>query len=552
MKHTYRKCTHLLAGVSALIVVSLVGCGVGESNVVIGNREGILHLGNASEPTGLDPHVVTTTDASRILGALFEGLVTRNPWTLEPEPGVAERWEISTDGLIYTFHINPKAVWSNGEPITASDYVWTWKRALHPKTGNRNAYLLYVIDNAEAFATGAIDDFGEVGVKALEEAILQVTLRGPTPHFLVQLMHHSSYALHPETILKHGEMTDRFTQWTRPENFVGNGPFILEEWAMNRYIKVGKSPTYWDRDKVSLNGVVFYPIEDDNIEERMFRVDQLHRTFTLPLDKIPAYSTMPDTPFRTAPYLGSYFYVVNNLRAPTDDVRVRKALALAVDREKIARTIMYDSVIPAYGVVPPFIPHYTPPAPFAFNPERARELLAEAGYPDGEGWPGLEITYNTSEAHRKIAIAIQQMWKKNLGVEITLANQEWKVYVETVNQKDYQVARMGWIGDVYPSSFLELFLTDGGNNDSGYSDPRFDDLLISKGGQSVTREERYRYMQQAEALLMDAMPIIPIYSYTTRLLQHPSVEGMPLNVTQSINLKYAELVPGRTLPDSIR
>jgi oligopeptide transport system substrate-binding protein len=264
----------LLLGLALLIA----SCG-GESNVERGNREGILHFGNASEPQGLDPHVVTGVPENRLIRALFEGLAVKNPYTLESEPGVAERWDISEDGRTVTFYINPRARWSNGDPITAHDYVWSWWRALHPMMGNLYAYMLYPVKNAEAFATGEIDDFEQVGVKALDDLTLQVTLNDPTPYFIQLMDHYSTFALHRPTIEKHGKATDRFTRWTRPENIVGNGAFRLKEWKLNRRITVEKSDTYWDRDNVKLNGVVFYPTENTVTEERMFRAGQLHYTY---------------------------------------------------------------------------------------------------------------------------------------------------------------------------------------------------------------------------------------------------------------------------------
>ncbi|MDA9950891.1 peptide ABC transporter substrate-binding protein, partial [Luminiphilus sp.] len=247
---------------ASALVVLLTACGSGESNVESGNREGYLHYGNGAEPQGLDPQVVTGVPENHIVRALFEGLAVKNPKTLEPEPGVAERWEISEDGTVYTFYINPEAKWSNGEAMTASDYVWSWNRALHPDTGSLYAYMLYPIKNSEAYSKREITDFNEVGVKALDDQTLQVTLNAPTPYFLQLMDHYSSFAVHPETLLKYGKMTDRFTPWTRVGSIVSNGPFTLEEWSLNRRIIIKKSEHYWDRDNVALNGVYFYPTEN--------------------------------------------------------------------------------------------------------------------------------------------------------------------------------------------------------------------------------------------------------------------------------------------------
>lgn len=534
-------------------IISLVGCGSGESNVVKGNREGILHYGNGAEPQGLDPHVVTGVPENHVIRALFEGLTVKNPVTLEPEPGVAERWEISEDGTIYTFYLNPNARWSNGEPIVASDYVWSWNRALHPKTGNLYAYMLYPVVNAERYARGEIDDFGQVGVAALNPGTLQVTLNAPTPYFLQLMDHYSTFAVHPETLLKFGDMTDRFTPWTRVGNIVSNGPFNLSEWSINRRIVMTKSDTYWDKGQVSLNGVVFYPTENAVSEERMFRVEQLHRTEEVPLDKVPIYRDLENSPYMQDPYLGTYFYLLNTQRPPTDDVRVRKALSMAVDREQLVNTVLQGVFTPAYSITPPGTLGYQPPKLFDFDPVHARALLSDAGYPEGEGWPGIEIIYNTNEAHRKIAVAIQQMWKKHLNIDVTIANQEWKVYLNSVSQLDFQVARRGWIGDyVDPNNFLDLYITGGGNNNTGFSDPVYDDIVLQQAPRAKDLAARFALFHKAETMLMEQMPIIPIYTYSTRHLVHPSVEGMTPNLMDSLNLKYVTLNPGRRLPEDLR
>ena len=545
---------HLLTVLLTLIISALLSaCGTAESNVTQGNREGILHYGNGAEPQGLDPHVVTGVPENHLIRALFEGLAVKNPITLEPEPGVAERWTFNDDRSVITFYLNPNAKWSNGEQVTADDFVWSWNRALHPETGNLYAYMLYPVKNAEAYAKGEVSEFSEVGVKALDETTLRVTLNAPTPYFIQLMDHYSTFAVHPETLLKFGKMTDRFTPWTRVGNIVSNGAFVLKDWALNRHIKMIKNQEYWDKDNVSLNGVVFYPTENEVSEERMFRVEQLHRTEGVPLDKVPVYREIPESPYMQDPYLGTYYYLVNIDRPPVDDVRVRQALSMSLDREQLARTVMQEVVIPAYSITPPGTLGYQPPKLFDFDPEKARQLLAEAGYPNGEGWPGLDIIYNTNEAHRKIAVAVQQMWKKYLNVDITISNQEWKVYLNAVSQRDFQVARRGWIGDyVDPNNFLDLFITDGGNNNTGFANDYYDEMILQLAPRAPTEEERFAIFHEAETLLMQQMPIIPIYTYATRHLVHPSVEGMYPNLMDSLNLKYVKLVPGRKLPEELQ
>ena len=528
----------------AAFVLLLAACTGGESNVERGNREGILHYGNGSEPQGLDPQVVTGVPENKIVSALFEGLTTKNPWTLEPEPGVAQSWDVSEDGTVYIFHFNPEARWSNGETLTADDYVWSWNRALHPKMGNQYAYMLFPVKNAEAYARGELEDFSEVGVEALDERTLKVTLNAATPYFLQLMDHYSTFAVHPETILKHGAMYDRYTKWTRVENMVNNGPFNLVEWKLNRRIRVEKSETYWDKENVKLNGVVFYPTENIVSEERMFRVDQLHFTYEVPLDKLPVYQAMENSPLVVAPYLGTYFYLFNTTRAPVDDLKVRQALAMTVDRDKLIRTVLHGIYTPAYTITPPGTMGYQPPKLFDYDPDRARELLAEAGYPNGEGWPGVEVIYNTSENHRKIAVALQQMWKDELNIDVSIANQEWKVYLDSIDTMNYAIARRGWIGDyVDANNFLDMYLTDGGNNNTGFTEAEYDDMIMQRAPKSPSQEERFRVFYEAETMLMEHMPILPIYTYSSKHLIHPSVRDLPSNYMDHLNLKYVWLDP---------
>ena len=429
---------------SLVFVLILVACSGGESRVEKGNAEGILHFANGTEPQTLDPHVSTGKPESYIQDSLFEGLISLNPFTLEPEPGMAERWEISDDGRIYRFYIRDDAKWSNGDPLTAKDFEWSWWRALQPALGNLYVYMLYAVENAEAYATGETEDFTEVGVKALDGNVLEVTLAEPTPYFLQLLNHHATFPLHRETLESYGSPTSRFSPWDRPDRMVTNGAFVLKEWILNRRISVEKSQTYWDKENVALNGVIFYPIENITTAERMFRSGQVHRTEDMPLDKIPQYRDAQDPSLRLEPYLATYFYRFNTEKAPFNDVRVRKALAMTVDRDLLVSTLMQGAAEAAYAITPPGTLGYNPPKLFSFDPDLARQLLAEAGYPGGEGFPEFEILFNTHESHRKIAVAIQQMWKEHLNIDVTLVNQEWKVYLDTVTEKNHDIARAGW------------------------------------------------------------------------------------------------------------
>ena len=527
---------------TAITLTVLTACSPGESRVEQGNRLSEFHAANASEPQTLDPQIHTGVPENNISMGLFEGLVSADPHDLSPAPGMAERWEISEDGLTYRFYLRPDAKWSDGTPITAEDYHWSWQRALHPKMGNEYAYMMFPIKNAEPFGTGKLDDYSQVGVRVIDPLTLEVELENPTPYFLQLLDHHSYFAVPKHVVLKYGEMTDRYSDWTRPGNMVSNGPFRLAEWKIYHYVKLEKNPHYWDADNVALNAIYFYPVENYSTEERMFRVGQVHKTFEIPLDKFPDYQKNHPELLRNEPYLGTYYYQFNVTRKPFDDVRVRRAMALAIDREAVVQQVMYGVVDAAYTLTPPGAGGYQPPVLLKFDPEEAKRLLAEAGYPDGKGFPAVELLYNTNESHRKIAVAVQQMWKKYLNIDITLTNQEWKVYLDSRNRLQYDMARAGWIGDVVdPMNFLDLGLSTNGNNRSGYNRPEYDDYILNKIPGSKTKAERMENFYAAETLIMEDLPFVPVYTYKTKYLLNPTVKGLHSNYLDKYYWKYVSV-----------
>ena len=525
-----------LAIVGVLFTLLLSACGGGESNVEAGNRDKILHFGNGTEPQELDPHIVTGIPEHNIIHALLEGLVGKDPQTLEPIPAVAKSWQISEDGKTYTFQLRENARWSNGDPLAAEDFVWSWWRALQPALGNQYAYMLFPVVNAEAYANGDITDFSQVGIKAIDKHTLQVTLNNPTPYFLQLLDHYSAFPVHRATIEKFGAADERGSRWTRPGNYVGNGPFVLDTWKLNKIITVRKNPRYWGADKVRLNGIDFHPIENVSTEERMFRAGQLHITGTIPIDKIALYQEKHPQLLQVVPYLGTYYYRLNVRTPHLKDQRVRRALNLAIDRQSLVDNITKGGELPASSFTPPDTMGYTATSDLRFDPEEARRLMAEAGYPNGEGFPVTEVLYNTSEGHQKIAVAIQQMWNKHLNVNIRLNNQDWKVFLSSVNMGQYSISRAGWIGDyVDPNTFLDMWVTDGGNNQTGWSNARYDDIILRLAPAAPSQEARHELMREAEAILLTELPVIPLYIYTSKSLIQPSVHGVYGNLMDHIH-----------------
>ena len=535
--------SHSVNFLIVLVLASLLSaCGQGENRVAQGNKQQILHMGNGAEPQGLDPHVVTGVPEHHILKGLFEGLVVKNPHTLEVEPAVAESWQISDDGKLYTFKLRQNAKWSNGDPLNAHDFVWSWWRALQPKLGNQYVFMYFPIKNAEQYFKQEIEEFTEVGVKALDDFTLQVELNNPTPYFLQLLDHYSTFPVHRATIEKHGAPDESYTQWTRPGNMVSNGPFSLDDWRLNKHVKIMRNTHYWDNDRVRLNGIVFHPIDINTTAERVFRAGQLHYTYETAIDRVPWYRKNRPDQVKIAPYVGTYLYRINTSLPHLSDKRVRKALAMTIDREKIISTVLNDLFTPAYSVTPPGLLGYQAPKTFSYDPEQARQLLAEAGYPNGDGFPEMELQYNTNDQHRKVAIAVQQMWNKELGVNVRLQNKDWKVYLDDENTGNFEISRGGWLGDyVDPNTFLDMWITGSELNRTRWGDERYDELVLRKAPSAKSREQRFSAFKEAETLMLEEMPFIPIYTYSSHHFKHPSIKGMPSNVMDFYNYRYVWL-----------
>lgn len=526
-----------------LFAALLCGCEKRVTRVEDGDRRQILHWGNGAEPEDLDPHTSKGEIEHNIQLALFEGLVAEEPRTASPTNGVAERWVVSEDKKLWTFYLRKNARWSNGDPVTARDFIDSWQRNLTPSLASQYAYMLHVVKNAKAFNEGTLTNFSEVGFKLIDDHTLQIQLESPTPYFLSLILHTSWYPVHLPTLRKHGRVDDRRNRWTRPENFVGNGAFNLKEWRMGSHILVEKSPTYWDAANVKLNKIYFYANESMDSEEKMFRGGQIHLFKECPQAKIDFYRKNKPHLINIAPILSTYFYRINVTRPPMNDKRVRRAMAMAIDRRAIVEKVTRGGQMPAYNLTPPDTAGYNCEAKLVEDIEAARKLLAEAGYPNGENFPKVEILFNTLESHRAIAEALQEMWRKNLNINVTLRNEEWKVYLSSMQQLDYFISRAGWGGDYDdPNTFMDMFVTGGGNNETGWSSKKYDNL-IAQAGMIADPVKRFALFQEAEKHLMEEMPIIPIYFYTRPRLIRPSVKGFYPNLLDHHPYKYIYLVP---------
>jgi oligopeptide transport system substrate-binding protein len=627
-----------------------------------------LRLANGTEPKSLDPQLNTGEPEHVLASALFEGLTRLDGKTLKPVPGVAESWEISPDGTVYTFRLRANACWSDGHPLTADDFVYSWKRLLDPDVGAEYAYMVFPVVFAEAYNTFAghadtlgkkilpalaalaasapvsakawqdflrenkvndplrpVDDdvlgallarqsgsvtaaelalfrarleraqnwlsaenaqarahFGvDRGVIAKDPHTLVVELRAPTPYFLQVLAHDSTMPVPRWALAAHGD------RWFLPGNIVSNGPFRLGSWIVNDHIRLEKNPTYWGRDEVRLERVDMLSNENLMTNLNLYltgALDALKHYY--PQELAPELKKRPD--FEQAPGLIVYFYRLNLTRKPLDDKRVRKAINLAIDRELITKKVLGLGQAPAYTFVPPGLPDYvSPTTALRYDPAEARRLLAEAGYPDGKGFPRIGILYNTMEDHKRIAEVVGDELRRTLGIEVNAYNQEWQSYLESERALNYDISRAAWVADyVDPNTFLEMFVTNGANNQTGFSSELYDRLirfagdvsllardpeaLLGKlrdpgpirgaltqtqtGGPAERQRARERLrlllLREAEAILVDdEFPIVPIYFYVNGMLTAPRVHGYSMHTRRDDGSEGPNLLDTHPLRD---
>ncbi len=529
----------LVALLTALAIAAtlLAGCGgapkseAGKETAKIQSgmaKEQVIRHNVGAEPETLDTAKITGLTEATIVGAIFEGL-TRYDKDEKLASGMAEKWEISPDGLKYTFYLKD-AKWTNGDPVTAQDFEYTWKRVLDPKIASEYAYQLYYIKNAEAYNTGKIKDAAQVGVKAVDAKTLVVELHSPAPQFLGLTAFHTLYPVNKKAVEANPE------KWFQdPKTLISNGPFKLVNWNNRQSIELEKNPAYWDAGAVKLQKLVFTPIDAEDTVLTMFETGQIDMAMNPPRQELERLQKEGN--LQIAPNLATYFYRFNVTKKPFNDVRVRKALAMAIDREAILKNVTKAGEKPATAFVPFGIPDADPGKDYRevggtlftqFDLAQAKQLLAEAGYPDGKGFPAVAILYNNDQKHAKVAQAIQEMWKQNLGINVKLTNQEWQVYLDSEDKLAYDIARAGWNADyVDPMTFMDMFVTKGGNNDTGWSNPQYDQAIKTANttGEAKVRMEA---MHKAEKILMDEMPIMPIYFYTQPYLVNPKVKDAVL------------------------
>ena len=519
-------------GLTVTMAASLAACGGGNDSANGGAGDDTIDLCFASEPTSIDPALNSTIDGGIMIQHAFEGLIK---WDDDGEgnavlaPGVAESWDISDDQLTYTFHLREDATWSDGEPVTANDFVYSWTRLGNPETAADYSYLLDPIvgyDSTKGETTPQIE--------APDEHTFVVHLDVPTSYFEELCAFPSLFPVRQDIVEENGD------QWTfSPETYVSNGPYKMTEWQHNAYVSFEKRDDYYGAEDIVAPALKFHLMDDANAMLAGYRSGELDFVQQAPPEEIPALLDSGD--LKVKPYIGTYYVCFNTEKAPFDNPKVRKAFSLVIDRDYIAAQVKADGSIPASGFVPSGMydaegagsdfrevggDYYDPTAAAnEANCEEARALLAEAGYPNGEGFPVVEYLYNTDESHKAIAEALQNVWQTELGVTVTLNNQDWNVFLETRKDGDYSIARHGWIADYNdPMCFLDMWISDGGNNDAQYSNPAFDEL-IGKAKVCPDNTERMKLMHEAEDILIGEDSVLaPLYFYVQTYMSNENLK----------------------------
>jgi len=503
-------------GLAAALLLSLLGCTPRETPVEVATRNGTLLLGNAAEPNDLDPHLSSTLTGQVIINSLFEGLTVLDEASMRPLPAAAESWKVSSDGLTWTFHLRPDLRWSNGDPLTAADFVRSWKRALTPALAADNAWYLFALKNAAAYNSGELENPAEIGARAPDTYTLVLTLEHPAPYLPVLLSLPAWFPLHAGNLEKFGALTQRGRPWTRPSELISNGPYTLTAWEPDARIVLEKNPQHRDAARTQIERIVFLPIENADDEERAYRAGQLHATFTLPVTKISTWRKNAPAQLRIDPLLQSHFLRINTAAHPTlADAATRRALSTAIDRELLARSVLQSSRRPATSLVPPM------------GDYRPASIQSEAAIRQSSTTPlpKLELIVRNDALMPRVAEALQAMWKTQLGLDVSIIQLEQKTWVQRQQAHDYQLCLSAWTAD-YPDplTFLELFLSDSPYNWTGWASADYD-ALLTRAAHTNDPTARLSLLRQAEALLLSQAPIVPLYFGAETRLVHPSVKN---------------------------
>jgi oligopeptide transport system substrate-binding protein len=490
--------------------------------------EVVYNRGSAAEPESVDPHKTSTVYEANILRDLFQGLVMQDE-KANLIPGAAESWTVSDDGTVYTFKLRKDGVWSDGTPVTAEDFVFAFHRLEDPATGAEYASMLYPVKGAEDFNTkkGKAED---MGVKAIDATTLEVTLKAPTPYFLEMLTHQATYPVNKASMDKLG------ADWIKPGKLVSNGAYTLAEWVPNDHLKLVKNPKFWDAASVKIDTVNYIPTEDRSSAMKRFEAGELDSYDDLPTEQLADLKAKFGDQIKVGPYLGTYYYAIKTDKEPWNNVELRNAISMAIDRDFLAEKVWQNSMLPGYSMVPPGIEGYTPAmAKYADMPQidredEAKKILEKLGYTP-EHPLKMEIRYNTSENHKNTAVAIQEQLKP-LGVEVTLLNTDTKTHYGFLEQKgNYDVARAAWIADYKdPETFLGISRKASGNNYSNYDSPAYEAAMDKAAAAGGKPEERMKELADAERILIDDVGQIPLLYYSYHDIVSSKLHGFTDNV----------------------
>ena len=505
---------------SALLLLPLLLGACGQSR----ERADLVFV-NSAEIETPDPAKATDQVSMRISESLFEGLC-RNTGG-KAEPAVAERWEVSEDKKTYRFFLRANAVWSNGDPVTAHDFVRSWERVLNQATASDYAPQLFPLLNAKAYNEGKLTDFTKVGVKAIDDRTLECVLENPIPYWIDLCAFLTLAPVHGPTVEKYGD------SWIKPGNIIGNGPYTMERWLIDDHIRLRKSPNYWDAANVKMGVVDVLPIADANTALNYFltgQADLLMDKGMVPPSLAPKLKQQDY--FHTGPFLGTWFIRVNTKKGPFTDARVRLAFAYAVDRKRIVDKITQFGEPVAFSLTPPGAgQNYQPPPGPGYDPEKARALLAEAGYPGGRGFPRVEYLHLPMTIERNIAVELQSMWQQTLGITVNLEKKEQKIWLASMRELSYDLCRSSWVGDYNdPNTFLEMFTIGNGNNRTGWESPAYDGFIAAASAEPDAKK-RDRILNDAEELLISKdAPIIPVYHYVGVQFRRAGLKGVQANL----------------------
>lgn len=543
----------LLTLLTMLLVVGTVLAGCGSKNAGGGSKENasaakdqILHMNLSAEPPTFDPAQAQDSQAHTVLNMMYEGLV-RLDENSKPVPGVAEKWDVSSDGLKYVFHLRKDAKWSNGDPVTAKDFVFAWQRVLDPNTtpAPPYAYQLYYIKGAEEYNNKKMTDFSQVGVKATDDHTLEVTLKNPTPYFLGLTSFYTFYPVHQS-------VKDNPKWAADPKTMITNGPFTLTTWTTGQKIEVSKNANYWDNKDIKLNKITMSLSNSGATELSSYRSGQLDYAGMpngeIPTDQMPAVKKQLQNELNLKPIGSVYYYQFNVTAKPFDNAKIRKAFAMAISRQEIVDKVTQSEEKPAFGFVPPGIAGEKEEFRtehkddyFTENMDEAKKLLQEGMKEEGyTTLPPVTLIYNSSEKHKKIALAVADMWKKNLGVTVQTENQEWGVFLKNRRSLNYQIARAGWSPDYNdPMTFFDLWTSKSGNNDIGFKNKEYDALVSDALASSDNAKRMDDFVKAEKLLIQDQQVLLPIYYYTNVALIKPNLKGVIIDYAGGVDFTRA-------------